>query len=163
MKTTFFIALPLLIAGLLLNGCSGLDDPDDPGEENPSAYEGSYLFFTNTDVGECTIPPGIVMQISSEGDISSNPKIDRNTGETIKLNGRVGSSGTVRGEFNFSFPGHSGDYDGVLNTIECDRDEEGFITGKTVSGRGEWIDYQSGVSDCDGSWFVCVVNTTTRN
>lgn len=163
MNAIAFLAPPLLIAGLLLSGCSGLDDPEDPGKENPSAYEGSYLFFTSTDVGTCSIPPGIVMQISLEGNISSNPKIDRNTGETIKLSGRVGSSGTVRGKFDFSFPGHSGEYDGVLNTIECDRDEEGFITGKTVSGRGEWIDYQSGVSDCDGSWFVCVVNHTTRN
>lgn len=163
MKSITSVWLPLIVAGLLLSGCDGLDEPDDPGKDNPSRYEGSYQFFTNTVTGSCTIPSGVVMQINRLGKITSNPKIDQTSGETIKLTGNAGSSGAVKGEFDFSFAGHKADFDGVLNTIECDRDEDGFITGKTVSGKGEWIESKSGVSDCNGTWFVCVVNHITRS
>ncbi len=164
MKTTFFISPALLIAGLLLSGCDGLDDP---GNNNTyySDFEGTYQFFTDTEFGTCTIPTGsagITMRVSSEGDVTSDSKINRETGETMKLSGRVRSSGSIDGDFNYSFHGHTGTFDGVITTEECDDpDENGLI--EHVSGVGDWVDYQSGKSDCDGSWFVCIVNHRIRN
>ena len=164
MKTTFFISPALLIAGLLLSGCDGLDDPGN-NSITPSDFEGTYQFFTDTEFGTCTIPTGsngMTMIVSNAGDVTSKSKINRETGETMKLSGRVGSSGSINGNFNFSFAGHTGTFDGVITTEECDDpDEDGFI--KNVSGVGDWVDYHNGDSDCDGSWFVCIVNHRVRN
>ncbi len=162
MKTTSLIAPALFISSLLLSGCSGLDD--GPGEENPSDFEGTYQFFTSTDFGTCTVPTGpfgISMRVSKDGTVSSDPKTDRSTGETIRLTGHVRSSGAVNGNFRYSFSGHSGTYDGIMSTIECEEDEDDIIT--DGGGGGTWTDFQSGVSDCDGTWIACIVNQRIRN
>ena len=136
MKTTSFIALPLLIAGLLLNGCSGLDDPDDPNPPPPTdGHDGTYelnIFPPSEDEGACTRANGIMKII--DGKVTGQVT-DQNTGEQIDLSGGVESDGFIEGALKFSTDTNAGTYNGLM---------------KISTGKGTWED----IHDCAGEWLA---------
>ncbi len=147
MKTTSLIPPALLITGLLLSGCSGLDDPDDGdgGGSTPSEFEGAYTFEVTVDVGICSDDQG-VMQVDADGDVTSTTLNDGF--DDFTLSGLVVSNGFIEGDFDFTVAGHAATYDGVMSTTttECG----GNVTVK--GGGGTWGDTSTG---CSGTWTAC--------
>ena len=140
--------LPLLFSGLLLSGCSGLDDPDDSRDREPSDYDGAFTLAIEPpaeEPGGCSDAKG-VMRLS-DGNVTGKAT-DQNSGETITLSGSVKSDGYIEGTIVFSFGGNAGTYNGLMKsscglgatTTDC--------TEGGTGGDGTWKD----TSDCNGDW-----------
>jgi hypothetical protein len=157
MKTATTILLPLFVAGLLLSGCSGLDDPDDGGRDRePSDYDGAFTLAINPPEAEAIDPPEAepsgcsdangVMRLN-DGKVTGTAT-DLNTGETILLSGSVASDGFIEGALVFSFGGNTGSYSGLMKS-SCDLGSTTTdCTEGGTGGDGTWKD----TSDCIGVW-----------
>lgn len=124
--------LPMLFLGLLLSGCSGLDDPDDGGDDRvPSDYDGAYILTVTPPVDDsraCTDADG-VMRLN-DGKVTGEAT-DNNTGDTFILSGTVESDGFISGSLVSSFSG-GGSYSGLMRTTCSDTSCSG------TGGDGTW-------------------------
>lgn len=147
MKTAATLFPSLFIAGVLLSGCSGLDDPDDDGRDRkPSDYNGAFTLVINppeVEPGGCSDAQGVIRLVN--GDVTGQAT-DLNTGETILLSGSVQSDGFIEGTLVFSFGGNAGSYSGLMKS-SCDLGLDDCNEGGT-GGDGTWKD----TSDCSGRW-----------
>lgn len=150
MKSASFIPPALLIAGLFLGGCSGLDDDNDNGnrDREPSDYNGAFSLDILPPEGElngCSDASGIMRL--NDGNVTGEAT-DLNTGESIVLSGSVESDGFIEGALVFSFGGNAGSYSGLMKS-SCDLGSPATdCTEGGTGGDGTWKD----TSDCIGTW-----------
>ncbi len=153
MKTTSFIPPALLITGLLLSGCSGLDDPEEDNGDDGSVYDGLYNFLMTSSDAACTEASGIMRVV--DGKVSGSAD-NLDTGEEItSISGSVDNrDGFVEGNLTFSFADHSGTYSGKMEGEECELPTSNTFGGINVSAgtsEGTWKDNLS----CAGKWYAC--------
>jgi len=147
MKTISCISPALLISALLLNGCSGLDDPDDGGgSTTPSVFTGSYDLVVELTAG-CPITTATgTMTVDVDGVVTSTT-LDNGSGD-YTFSGNINEiTEFINGDLNFTPPGITGTFDGNMSTstiIHCG------ITPVTGGG-GNWGDSLG----CSGTWTAC--------
>ena len=119
MKSTSIIPPALLIAGLFLSGCDGLDNPSEIVNQ-PKDFNGAYDFFAEetTDLDhECRLEGSLRLD---DGDVEGEATYlnDPRKGEQIIFTGSVDRDGFIRGDFDYPSTGIIGipaDFNGVYD------------------------------------------------